>query len=100
MVAIIANIRSASVLTTEVPAMPASRPAPVRNAASAPGALPTSHLSRREQEILPLLAARWTDREIADALCISYRTATTHVTHIFNKLGVTSRRDLTSVMRG
>jgi DNA-binding NarL/FixJ family response regulator len=50
-------------------------------------------LSRREREILPLLAARWTDREIAEALCISYRTVTTHVTHIYNKLGVGSRRE-------
>jgi len=50
-------------------------------------------LSPREQEILPLLASRWTDREIADALCISYRTVTTHVSHIFDKLGITSRRE-------
>ncbi len=51
-----------------------------------------SQLSRREREILPLLAARWTDQEIADALCISYRTVTTHVAHIFDKLGINSRR--------
>ena len=51
-------------------------------------------LSRREREILPLLAARWTDREIAEALCISYRTVTTHVTNIYNKLGVSSRREV------
>lgn len=50
------------------------------------------HLSNREREILPLLAARWTDQEIADALCISYRTVTTHVAHIFDKLGINSRR--------
>lgn len=49
-------------------------------------------LTPREREILPLLAARWTDKEIADVLCISYRTVTTHVTHIFDKLGITSRR--------
>jgi DNA-binding NarL/FixJ family response regulator len=51
-------------------------------------------LSRREREILPLLAARWTDREIADALCISYRTVTTHVSHIFDKLGINARREV------
>lgn len=49
-------------------------------------------LSHREREILLLLEARWTDREIADALCISYRTVTTHVSNIFDKLGVNSRR--------
>jgi DNA-binding CsgD family transcriptional regulator len=50
-------------------------------------------LSRREREVLRLLASRFTDREIAAALSISYRTATTHVANIFNKLGVNSRRD-------
>ena len=49
-------------------------------------------LTRREREILPLLAARWTDKEIADVLCISHRTVTTHVTHIYEKLGIHSRR--------
>jgi DNA-binding NarL/FixJ family response regulator len=53
-----------------------------------------SRLSRRERQILPLLAARWTDREIADALSISYRTVTTHVTNIYNKLGIGSRREV------
>ena len=56
-----------------------------------------ARLSRREREILPLLAARWTDREIAEALCISYRTVTTHVAHIFDKLGVNSRRAVAAV---
>lgn len=51
-------------------------------------------LSTREREILPLLAARWTDREIASALCISHRTVTTHVSHIFSKLGINSRREV------
>ncbi len=32
-----------------------------------------------------------TDREIADALGIRYRTVTTHVVHIYAKLGVRSR---------
>lgn len=50
-------------------------------------------LSRREREVLVLLEARWTDQEIADALCISYRTVTTHVANVFDKLGVNSRRD-------
>lgn len=49
-------------------------------------------LTPREREVLILIAARWTDREIADVLCISYRTVTTHVGHIFDKLGISSRR--------
>jgi DNA-binding NarL/FixJ family response regulator len=51
-------------------------------------------LSARERQILPLLAARWTDREIGEALCISHRTVTTHVSHIFGKLGINSRREV------
>ena len=50
-------------------------------------------LTRREREILEMLAGWWTSREIADALCISYRTVTTHVTNIYDKLGVNSRRE-------
>jgi LuxR family transcriptional regulator, maltose regulon positive regulatory protein len=49
-------------------------------------------LTDREREILELVAGWWTDQEIADALCISYRTVTTHVGHIYDKLGVASRR--------
>lgn len=50
-------------------------------------------LTCREWEVLCLLVARCSDREIADRLFISYRTVTSHVTNIFNKLGVNSRRD-------
>jgi DNA-binding NarL/FixJ family response regulator len=56
--------------------------------------LAVQRLSAREREILPLLAARWTDREIGEALCISHRTVTTHVSHIFSKLGIRSRREV------
>jgi DNA-binding CsgD family transcriptional regulator len=51
-------------------------------------------LSAREREILPLLAARWTDREIGEILSISHRTVTTHVSHIFTKLDINSRREV------
>jgi DNA-binding NarL/FixJ family response regulator len=53
-----------------------------------------ARLTRRELEVLRLLAARWTDREIADALFISHRTATTHVARIRCKLGIRSRREV------
>jgi DNA-binding CsgD family transcriptional regulator len=48
-------------------------------------------LSARELEVLRLIAAGHTDREIAEALTISRRTATTHLTHILDKLGLDSR---------
>lgn len=54
-------------------------------------------LSCREREVLRLLALRYTDREIADRLFISYRTVTTHVSNILNKLGVDSRREAAAV---
>jgi DNA-binding CsgD family transcriptional regulator len=38
-----------------------------------------------------MVAAGHTDREIAAALTISRRTATTHLTHILDKLGLDSR---------
>ena len=48
-------------------------------------------LSARELEVLRLVAEGNTDREIAEALTISRRTATTHLTHILDKLGLESR---------
>jgi predicted ATPase/DNA-binding CsgD family transcriptional regulator len=52
-----------------------------------------SILSSRELEVLRLAAGFATDREIADALFISYRTVTTHIVHILNKLGVNTRHE-------
>jgi DNA-binding NarL/FixJ family response regulator len=48
-------------------------------------------LSPRELDVLRLLAEGQSDREIAEALSITYRTATSYVTAILNKLGVPSR---------
>jgi DNA-binding CsgD family transcriptional regulator/tetratricopeptide (TPR) repeat protein len=48
-------------------------------------------LSAREREVLTLLAAGRTNGEIGQALFISAKTASVHVTHILNKLGVSSR---------
>ncbi len=48
-------------------------------------------LTARELEVLRLLVAGLTDRQIAEELFISRRTAQGHVASIFNKLGVNSR---------
>ncbi len=61
---------------------------PLESGTRAPGGV---SLSRREQEVLRLLVAGRTDRQIAEALYISPRTAQFHVGNIFNKLGVSSR---------
>jgi HD-GYP domain-containing protein (c-di-GMP phosphodiesterase class II) len=57
-------------------AVPASRPA---------------GLTEREVEVLRLVAAGRTARQIAAELVISVRTATHHTEHIYAKLGVSSR---------
>jgi HD-GYP domain-containing protein (c-di-GMP phosphodiesterase class II) len=58
--------------------------APVR------GALPAG-LSDREVEVLRLVARGLSNREIADRLVVSPRTAEHHVQHIYGKIGVSSR---------
>jgi predicted ATPase/DNA-binding CsgD family transcriptional regulator len=48
-------------------------------------------LSPRELEVLRLIAAGRTDKEIANELFVARRTVTTHVQNILNKLGVDNR---------
>jgi two-component system response regulator NreC len=52
-------------------------------------------LSRRETEVLRLMALGHTNREIAGQLSLSVRTVETHRSHIQQKLGLSSRPDLT-----
>jgi DNA-binding CsgD family transcriptional regulator len=54
--------------------------------------LPNAHgLTARELEVLRLVAAGKTNREIASALVISERTVARHLQNIFAKLRVQSR---------
>ncbi|MDT7787742.1 MAG: hypothetical protein QOF58_6161 [Pseudonocardiales bacterium] len=48
-------------------------------------------LTPREREILVLVAHGKSNRDIADALMISERTARTHVSNVLSKLGLASR---------
>jgi DNA-binding NarL/FixJ family response regulator len=50
-----------------------------------------STITPREQEVLELLALGLSKKEIASRLFISPRTVSTHVEHIFTKLGVQNR---------
>lgn len=53
-------------------------------------------LSEREVEVLVLVARGHTNRSIAEELFISEKTVTSHLTHIFTKLGVSSRAAATA----
>jgi DNA-binding NarL/FixJ family response regulator len=55
-------------------------------------------LSERELEIAKLVAKGRTNKEIGDAMLISTRTVERHLSHIFDKLGVDSRTELSSTI--
>lgn len=51
-------------------------------------------LTRREQEVLELLALGHTNVEIADMLCVALRTVEAHRTHVVQKLGLRTRAEI------
>jgi DNA-binding NarL/FixJ family response regulator len=56
----------------------------------------SSNLTRRQHEVLQLVAHGLDPKEIASRLSISPRTVGTHMEHIFAKLGVHSRAEATA----
>jgi DNA-binding CsgD family transcriptional regulator len=54
-------------------------------------------LTARELEVLALVAEGRSNRQVADALFISAKTASVHVSNILAKLGVTSRVEAAAV---
>jgi predicted ATPase/DNA-binding CsgD family transcriptional regulator len=73
------------------------RVGPAEQPSREPDPEPSSHgLSQREMEVLRLLAAGRTNREIGEALFISPATAARHVANVYNKLGVDSRTAATA----
>jgi pimeloyl-ACP methyl ester carboxylesterase/DNA-binding CsgD family transcriptional regulator/transcriptional regulator with XRE-family HTH domain len=66
----------------------------VRPATPSPPAPPPALLTRREREVLPLVARGLTNRQIADALSIGERTVESHVASILARLGVANRVQL------
>ena len=52
---------------------------------------PPTTLTARELEVLELVAAGHSNREIGDRLFITEKTASVHVTHAMDKLGALSR---------
>jgi DNA-binding CsgD family transcriptional regulator len=62
----------------------------------APGSISRKHeaLSRREREIAVYVARGRTNHELAEELIVSRRTVESHVSHILDKLGLTSRAQI------
>jgi DNA-binding CsgD family transcriptional regulator len=54
-------------------------------------------LTAREAEVLDLVARGYTNRQIADTLIISAKTASVHVSHILDKLGAPNRLEAAAI---
>jgi pimeloyl-ACP methyl ester carboxylesterase len=57
---------------------------------------PRAHLSRRQVEVLHLLAQGKTNREIAEALVLSERTVQRHIADLYARIGVRNRAEATA----
>ena len=55
--------------------------------------IPGSELTEREREVLTLVARGYTNKQIADTLFITEKTARNHVSHILDKLGLSRRSE-------
>jgi LuxR family maltose regulon positive regulatory protein len=78
--------------STSPVAAPTSEPAPSpARQASACSPAPGASLTRREQEVLRLLAAGASNQDIARTLVIELPTVKKHVSNLLGKLGATSR---------
>ena len=84
------NDRGRPPLARPLPRGAVAFPTPYRSRRSA-GEQAYAALSRREHEVLALIALGMTDRQIADELLISRVTVSNHVAHILNKLAVPNR---------
>ncbi|HLJ36618.1 MAG TPA: response regulator transcription factor [Ktedonobacteraceae bacterium] len=54
---------------------------------------PGDELTEREREVLALVARGYTNKQIADSLIVSEKTARNHVSHILEKLGLARRSE-------
>jgi DNA-binding CsgD family transcriptional regulator len=67
------------------------RNVPRRSRPGSAGSVGIAALTGRELEVAELVVDRLTNREIAEELFLSTKTVETHMRHIFEKLGVSSR---------
>src|SRR5712691_6361310 len=54
---------------------------------------PGDELTEREREVLALIARGYTNKQIAETLVVSEKTARNHVSHILEKLGLSRRSE-------
>jgi DNA-binding CsgD family transcriptional regulator len=69
----------------------------LRRAGGRPGRIPPGQLSPQEKAVARLARAGRTNREISRELFLSVNTVETHLSHIYRKLGIGRRSDLSSV---
>lgn len=69
-------------------------PSPAATPAATPATAALAQLTPREQEVLKLIGAGATNRDIAQQLFISEGTVKTHVTHLLNRLNLRNRSQL------
>jgi DNA-binding NarL/FixJ family response regulator len=62
-------------------------------------AMTTAGLTSRKREVLRLIAAGRSNKEIAAALFIAPKTASVHVSNIVGKLGASSRTEAAAIAR-
>ena len=75
---------------TSAPAGAEPRPTPATEAEAL-------GLTARELEVLKLVAGGWSNQQIADALFITRKTASVHVSNILGKLGVSGRTEAAAI---
>jgi LuxR family maltose regulon positive regulatory protein len=92
MTRLLQEARSRDVMPDYVASLLDACRADLASSASMAGTLPEP-LSLREQEVLKLIAAGLTNREIAETLVISPETVKKHTGSIYGKLGVRSRTE-------
>jgi DNA-binding NarL/FixJ family response regulator len=80
---------AAALAPTRPPATTRAATGPAQNANHA-----LTALTPREQEVAALVGRGLTNRQIAAALVIGEGTVATHVVHILNKLGYSSRAQI------